>query len=103
MIFALLALLAILQAADVATTAYALSRGFDEANPIVRKLFGRLNGKALVAVSGALKIVGSVPIVLFSLAYPGWWPVAAIYDGSLAFVAFHNLRAILRDRASNAS
>lgn len=100
MITALLALLAVLQAADVASTLYALSHGLDEANPIARKLFGRLKGSAQAAVMAAMKILGSVPLVLFALAYPGWWPVAAIYDGSLAFVVFHNLREILRARAS---
>lgn len=96
---ALLALLALLQAADIATTAYALEHGLEEANPVVRKLFGRLSAGGMVAAAFVIKLLGSAPMVALLLEYPRWWPVPAIYAATLVFVVFHNLREILRSRS----
>lgn len=88
---ALLGLIALLHAADVATTIEGLGRGLSEANPLARALFG-IFGPVAAAVT--LKVVLTAPMALLCLLYPSWWPVPAVYSASLAFVVWRNLRLL---------
>lgn len=89
----LLALLIILQAADVITTVIGLRQGAREGNPLAARLF-ELSPASPAVTMTALKIVFSIPMLLLALYYPGWWPVPALYCAGLAYVVVNNLRVI---------
>lgn len=105
MIYVLLALIALLQALDIATTAKALKMGFDEANPLARLLFGWL---PMLPAAIAAKLLFTAPIALVCWAMPDVlvrqigpvdiriWHVGALYAASLVWIVRHNASIIRR-------
>jgi hypothetical protein len=92
----LLAAIALLQAADVVTTAKALKRGASEVNPVARALFWRLG---VVPAAIAAKLLFTAPMAAMCLLYPTWWPVPALYAASLVWVVHHNLKVLKSQRS----
>jgi hypothetical protein len=88
---ALLALIVLLHAADVATTLKGLGQGLSEANPLARALFGRFGAGPSAII---LKIALTAPMALLCIRYPNWWPVPALYAASLAFIVWRNFRLL---------
>lgn len=91
MTWLLIALIAILQTVDVVTTVRGLRLGMEEANPLGRFLFEKF-GTVPAAIIG--KLLLTIPIVVFAIFYPDWWPIPALYAASLVWVVWHNLRSI---------
>jgi hypothetical protein len=93
---ALLAAIALLQAADVVTTVRALAAGADEVNPVGRWLFGRFG---TLPASIALKLLLTAPMAALCLLYPSWWPIPALYAASLVWVVQHNWKVLKSQRS----
>jgi hypothetical protein len=84
----LVALIIILQAADIATTVRALKNGGTEINPIARKLFGFMG---VIPAAVGLKLVGSIPMIALAALYPQFWFVPAAYAFALAGLVASNV------------
>lgn len=94
MIWPILIALALLSAADVATTVYALSRGYDEANPIFARLFARLSPAGVAFVGLGVKLAWVAVTAAILLTWPYLWWTGLISAAGLAFVVFSNVRTL---------
>ena len=87
-----LAILALLQVADVLTTHRALGRGLREANPVMRWLIARLGFWPAAAVKAAASMGAGYAIHIYDPRWV-WLPVVLM----VAVVAW-NIRALARRR-----
>ncbi|MFB6129569.1 MAG: DUF5658 family protein [Salinigranum sp.] len=80
---------------DVATTTYGLDRGLSEANPIASRLFDRFGPLgAMLALKGAVVVLGVVPWTVLPYRYRGFVPLGVALPWAAAGV--FNLAVLAR-------
>ena len=94
MIWPIIAVLAMLSVADIATTVYALSHGYEEANPLLAGLFKQLSPAGIAIVGLALKLVWVAATAAILLTWPHLWWTGVISAIGLFAVVGSNMRTI---------
>ena len=87
----IIAIIALLQIADIITTVIGLKRGGEELNPLARKLFGMLG---VIPAAILMKLLGTAPIVATIMLYPKYWWAGAVFAFFTLGVVINNLFSI---------
>lgn len=87
----MLTLVIALQVLDLALTLYAFSKGFHEANPVLRRLQGLLGRDGAVIV---VKVVFIALLIYLGADIPAY--VLAIISALYVCVCWHNARVVLK-------